>query len=81
MKPFVIPNSMIMNHSLKKMIKTYDLDGAVRIIAKNVEKPPWNTLEPIYCRAAFVLNCLIYQGFIQFSGTSVFKYAYAICVE
>lgn len=47
MKPLVMPKRMMLNQSLKKIMNTYDLEGAVRMIAKNVEKPPWNTLEPI----------------------------------
>ena len=47
MKPLDMPKRMMENHSLKKMMKTYDLEGAVRIMDRKVEKPPWKTLEPI----------------------------------
>ena len=81
MKPLHMPKRMIENQSLKKMMKTYDLEGAVSMIARNVEKPPWNTLEPIWRRAVFALCCLIYQASLQSGGARVFRYAYAMWVE
>ena len=62
MKPLDMPKRMIENQSLKKMMNMYDLDGAVRIMARKVENPPWKTLEPISRRAVFALCCLICQG-------------------
>ena len=47
MKPLDMPKRMIENQSLKKMMKTYDFEGAVSMMARKVEKPPWKTLEPI----------------------------------
>lgn len=46
-KPLDIPKTMMPTHSLKKTTKTYEEDGASAEIASSVEKPPWNTDEPI----------------------------------
>ena len=51
MKPFAIPKMIMPNHSLKKTRKIYVFAGARVTMAKNVEKPPWNTLDPILLRA------------------------------
>jgi hypothetical protein len=51
MKPFAMPNIMMPNHSLKITRKIYVFAGARARIDKNVDKPPWNTLEPILLRA------------------------------
>lgn len=46
---------IIPNQALKKTINIYDLDGLRVIIARKVENPPWNILEPICPRAFFTL--------------------------
>ena len=45
--PLAIAKIMIPNHILKNVTKMYDFDPASTEIARNVEKPPWKTLEPI----------------------------------
>ena len=45
--PFAIANMIMPYHILKKTSKMYDFDCDSTVIAKKVEKPPWNTLEPI----------------------------------
>ena len=40
MKPLDMPKRIIENQSLKKMMKTYDFEGAVSMMARKVEKPP-----------------------------------------
>jgi hypothetical protein len=57
-KPLLTPNIIIPNHILKKTSKIYDLDPERTMIAKNVEKAPWNTLGPIYPRAPLALSTL-----------------------
>ena len=57
-KPLAIPKMMIPNHSLKKTRKIYVFAGASVTMARNVEKPPWKTLDPILLRACYALYTL-----------------------
>ena len=61
MKPLAIPKMMMPNQSLKKTRKMYVFAGARVTMAKNVEKPPWKTLEPILLRACCALYTLFYS--------------------
>lgn len=56
MKPLQTPKMMIPNHILKNDLKMYDLEGDSIMIARNVEKAPWNTLEPMEPRAVLALK-------------------------
>ena len=58
-KPLAIPKMMIPNHNLKKTMKIYVFAGAKQIMAKNVENPPWNTLDPILLKAYCALYTLL----------------------
>lgn len=58
MNPLAIPKMMIPNQSLKKAMKTYETLGARTMMAKKVEKPPWNTEEPIFPKALLALITL-----------------------
>ena len=42
-----IPNKIIVNHVLKKTLNMYILAKPSIETASKVEKPPWNTLDPI----------------------------------
>lgn len=55
MNPLATPKMMMPNHILKNDMKMYDLLGESTIMARNVEKAPWKTLEPMEPRAPLAL--------------------------
>lgn len=54
-KPFDSPKRMMPNHRRKKTTNMYVLEGESVTMARNVEKPPWNTLDPILLSACYAL--------------------------
>ena len=46
-----MPKIIMVNQVLKKMTKDHRRAKAITEIASKVEKPPWNTLDPIWLMA------------------------------